>query len=91
MSLLDRILSRGAPATPQEAESGARGAANVTDQADWETTDKPTDETIAESSLRARRYRVVSAATVEAFRAWLEQATQDHRGYYEGWEGSAKP
>jgi hypothetical protein len=73
------------------AEVDARGAADVVEQAEWETTVNPPDETIAEWSLRAEGYRVVGSATVEAFRAWFEQIAQDHVGEYDGWEASAKP
>jgi len=72
-------------------EIDARGAAEVIDQSEWETTVNPPHETIAEWSLRAECYRVIGAATVEAFRAWFEQIALDNRGEYDGWEASAKP
>ena len=72
-------------------EIDARGAAEVIDQSEWETTVNPPHETIAEWSLRAEGYRVIGAATVEAFRAWFEQIALDNRGEYDGWEASAKP
>jgi Regulator of ribonuclease activity B len=61
------------------------------DQAEWEPTVNPPDGAIVEWSLRAEGYRVVGAATVEAFRAWFEQIAHDHRGEYDGWEAAAKP
>lgn len=73
------------------AETDARGAAEVIDQSEWETTVKPPDEKIAEWSLRAEGYRVIGAVTVEAFRAWFEQIALDHHGEYDGWEAAAKP
>jgi hypothetical protein len=72
-------------------EVDARGAAEVIDQAEWETTVSPPDEKIVEWSLRVEGYRVIAAATVETFRAWFEQIALDHRGEYDGWEASAKP
>jgi Regulator of ribonuclease activity B len=72
-------------------EIDARGAADTIEQAEWETTVKPPHETIAEWSIRTEGYRVVSAANVEAFRAWFEQIALDHRGEYDGWEAAAKP
>lgn len=98
--VLRQLAARGADLTKPRhvihylyftAETDARGAADVIDQAEWESTVKPPHETIAEWSLRAEGYRVIGAATVEAFRAWFEQIALDHHGEYDGWEAAAKP
>ena len=73
------------------SEPDAQAAGDVIEQAEWETTLRPPDESIAEWSLRADGYRVIGTATVGAFRAWFEQIAAECEGEYDGWEASAKP
>ena len=98
--VLRQLTSRGADLTkPRHVihylyfaeENDALAAAATIDQAEWDTTVQPPGDTIEEWSLRAEGYRVIGAATVEAFRAWFEQIARDPRGEYDGWEASAKP
>jgi hypothetical protein len=98
--VLRQLTARGADLTKPrhvihylyfEDEGDARGAAETIEQAEWEVTVNPPGENIAEWSLRTEGYRIVGAATVEAFRAWFEQIALDHVGEYDGWEASAKP
>jgi len=98
--VLRQLTARGADMTKPRhvihylyfaAEIDARAAAEEIERADWETTLSPPDEKIAEWSVRAEGYRVIGAATVEAFRAWFEQIAGEHRAEYDGWEASAKP
>jgi len=72
-------------------EADARTAADVIEQAEWETRLKAPDEKIAEWSLCAEGYRVIGPATVGAFRAWFEQIAAEYEAEYDGWEASAKP
>jgi len=98
--VLHQLAGRGADLTkPRHVihylyfadESDAHGAAEVIEQAEWETTVSPPDERITEWSLRAEGYRVIGTATVEAFRVWFEQIAAERTGEYDGWEASAKP
>ncbi len=98
--VLRQLAARGADLTkPRHAihylyfaeEADARTAAEVIEQAEWETTLSPPDDRIAEWSLRAEGYRVIGSATVGAFRAWFEQIATECDGEYDGWEASAKP
>ena len=98
--VLRQLTSRGADLTlPRHVihylyfpvEVDALHAAEMIGRGDWESSVSPPDERIAEWSVRADGYRVIGAATVEAFRAWFEQIAADNRGEYDGWEASAKP
>jgi len=98
--VLRQLTARGADLTkPRHVihylyfadESDARGAADLIEQAEWDTTVSPPDEKIVDWSLQAEGYRVIGTATVEAFRAWFEQIAAEYEAEYDGWEASAKP
>jgi len=98
--VLRQLTARGADLTKPRhvihylyfaSEADARTAAEMIERAEWETMLSPPDEKIAEWSLRAEGYRVIGAATVEAFRAWFEQIAAEYEAEYDGWEASAKP
>jgi hypothetical protein len=72
-------------------EVDARAAATAAEDAGWNIAVEEPGESIEEWTLRADGSRIVSAATVESFRAWFGQVAAEHSGEYDGWEASAKP
>jgi hypothetical protein len=72
-------------------EADARAAADLAREAGWSAAVQPPGERIPDWTVRADGTRVVSSATVEAFRAWFEHVAAEHHGEYDGWEASAKP
>jgi hypothetical protein len=74
---------------PREAD--ARRAADVVTRAGYGVTVEPLEGSEDEWSVRADDTRVVSVATVPAFRRWFEQVAEDAGGTYAGWEAATKP
>jgi hypothetical protein len=73
------------------AESDAREAAEAAEATGYNATVEPPGGRIRQWSVRADATRLVSAPTVEAFRAWFEQLAADHNGEYDGWEAAKTP
>lgn len=72
-------------------ETGARAAAADAEQSGWSVAVLGPGDAVDEWTVRADATRVVSAGTVESFRAWFEHVAAEHGGEYDGWEAAAKP
>ena len=97
---LRQLESRGANLTKPrhvihfllfEAEADAEAAAEAIRGTSWKAHVEPPTETRDEWAVRADDDRIVSAATVAAYRSWFDQIASQHHGEYDGWEAKAQP
>jgi hypothetical protein len=72
-------------------ESDARAAAEAAEDTGYHAWVEPPAGRSEQWSVRADATRLVSAATVDAFRAWFEQLAAEHDGEYDGWEAAKTP
>jgi hypothetical protein len=72
-------------------EDDARAAVQVAREAGWAAALEEPREAVSAWTVRADATRVVSAATVQSFRAWFERVAAEHGGEYDGWEAAGKP
>ena len=71
--------------------TSAEAASAVLEDAGYETTVTPPDDSVEHWAVRAEANRVVGHDTVDAFRAFFERVAAEHGGEYDGWEAAAQP